>query len=63
MNEAVQLAQNIIRHMTRCTGLAVQENRNVFIALTHFSNKRAQVIQGGQIIVFGIADELLIVNR
>ena len=47
VDEAVQLAQHVVRDMARGTRLAVQEDRDVSVAAAHFGHEGAQFQDGG----------------
>ncbi|KAF1055855.1 MAG: hypothetical protein GAK41_00302 [Burkholderia gladioli] len=69
VDEAVQLAQHVVRDMARGARLAVQEDRNVGVAAAHFGHERAQLDdrrgQLGQFAVrAGFAEhQLVVVDR
>src|SRR5690606_18460186 len=63
VNEAVQLAQNIVGDMLRGARLAVQIDGDILVAEPQFTNKGAQVLDRIGDILRGIHIEFLIINR
>jgi len=61
MNEAVQLAQDVVRDMTGGFRFPIQINRDIGVAKTNFLDKRAQIQY--RLVDLGPGCELLIVDR
>ena len=62
VDEAVELAQDIVRNMARSTGFAMQKNRDFGIAEAHFFDKATQLLQRA-LRVLVAARQFFVVNR